>query len=129
MLWRCHWSRLDRTLRLLPIIMTASGLRRLDSVRSEMQTGDPRLGNHAHHIEGVHPGGLRRTLRVYAARHRDRGGGRPPLDSSLGRPTDWIHVAYGYGLFTGGLGARYVAEGRGCTVIPGLQRMTERQCV
>src|SRR6478752_3624983 len=35
-----------------------------------------------------------------------------------GRPGDRVHVAYGYGLFTGGLGAHYGAEALGCTVIP-----------
>jgi phenylacetate-CoA ligase len=44
-----------------------------------------------------------------------------------GRPGDRIHVAYGYGLFTGGLGAHYGAEKLGCTVIPVSGGMTERQ--
>jgi len=35
-----------------------------------------------------------------------------------GRPGDMTHVAYGYGLFTGGLGAHYGAEMLGCTVVP-----------
>ena len=35
-----------------------------------------------------------------------------------GKPSDMVHVAYGYGLFTGGLGAHYGAEKMGCTVIP-----------
>lgn len=43
------------------------------------------------------------------------------------RPTDKVHVAYGYGLFTGGLGAHYGAERLGCTVIPMSGGMTERQ--
>jgi len=43
------------------------------------------------------------------------------------RPTDRVHVAYGYGLFTGGLGAHYGAEALGCTVIPVSGGMTERQ--
>ena len=38
-----------------------------------------------------------------------------------------VHVAYGYGLFTGGLGAHYGAERLGCTVIPMSGGMTERQ--
>ncbi len=38
-----------------------------------------------------------------------------------------VHVAYGYGLFTGGLGAHYGAEKLGCTVIPISGGMTERQ--
>jgi phenylacetate-CoA ligase len=44
-----------------------------------------------------------------------------------GRPGDLVHVAYGYGLFTGGLGAHYGAEKLGCTVIPISGGMTERQ--
>ena len=44
-----------------------------------------------------------------------------------GRPGDIVHVAYGYGLFTGGLGAHYGAEKLGCTVIPMSGGMTERQ--
>ncbi|NJP34442.1 phenylacetate--CoA ligase PaaK [Micromonospora thermarum] len=44
-----------------------------------------------------------------------------------GRPGDRVHVAYGYGLFTGGLGAHYGAEELGCTVIPVSGGMTERQ--
>ncbi|WP_433716607.1 phenylacetate--CoA ligase PaaK [Nocardia sp. CA-084685] len=43
------------------------------------------------------------------------------------RPTDTVHVAYGYGLFTGGLGAHYGAERLGCTVIPMSGGMTDRQ--
>ena len=38
-----------------------------------------------------------------------------------------MHVAYGYGLFTGGLGAHYGAERLGCTVVPVSGGMTERQ--
>jgi phenylacetate-CoA ligase len=44
-----------------------------------------------------------------------------------GRAGDKVHVAYGYGLFTGGLGAHYGAEALGCTVIPVSGGMTERQ--
>jgi phenylacetate-CoA ligase len=44
-----------------------------------------------------------------------------------GRPGDRVHIAYGYGLFTGGLGAHYGAERLGCTVIPVGGGMTERQ--
>ena len=44
-----------------------------------------------------------------------------------GRPGDRVHVAYGYGLFTGGLGAHYGAERLGCTVIPASGGMSERQ--
>lgn len=44
-----------------------------------------------------------------------------------GRPGDMLHNAYGYGLFTGGLGAHYGAERLGCTVVPMSGGMTERQ--
>ncbi|HET6857109.1 MAG TPA: phenylacetate--CoA ligase PaaK [Streptomyces sp.] len=44
-----------------------------------------------------------------------------------GRPGHKVHVAYGYGLFTGGLGAHYGAEKLGCTVIPASGGMTARQ--
>jgi len=44
-----------------------------------------------------------------------------------GRPGDIVHVAYGYGLFTGGLGAHYGAELAGCTVIPMSGGQTEKQ--
>ena len=44
-----------------------------------------------------------------------------------GRPGDMVHVAYGYGLFTGGLGAHYGAERLGCTVVPMGGGQTEKQ--
>ncbi|MDF2090787.1 phenylacetate--CoA ligase [Knoellia sp. 3-2P3] len=44
-----------------------------------------------------------------------------------GRAGDMVHVAYGYGLFTGGIGAHYGAERLGCTVVPVSGGMTERQ--
>jgi phenylacetate-CoA ligase len=44
-----------------------------------------------------------------------------------GRAGMKVHVAYGYGLFTGGLGAHYGAEAAGCTVIPMSVGQTERQ--
>src|SRR5476651_452357 len=43
------------------------------------------------------------------------------------RPGDIVHNAYGYGLFTGGLGVHYGAERLGCTVVPISGGMTERQ--
>src|SRR5262249_6169774 len=43
------------------------------------------------------------------------------------RPGDIVHNAYGYGLFTGGLGAHYGAERLGCTVVPMSGGGTERQ--
>jgi len=44
-----------------------------------------------------------------------------------GRRGDMVHVAYGYGLFTGGLGAHYGAERLGCTVVPMSGGQTEKQ--
>jgi phenylacetate-CoA ligase len=44
-----------------------------------------------------------------------------------GRRGDMVHVSYGYGLFTGGLGAHYGAERLGCTVIPMSGGQTEKQ--
>ena len=44
-----------------------------------------------------------------------------------GRAGDMVHVAYGYGLFTGGLGAHYGAERLGCTVVPMGGGQTEKQ--
>ena len=49
------------------------------------------------------------------------------IRASGGRPGDIAHIAYGYGLFTGGLGAHYGAERLGCTVVPISGGMTERQ--
>src|ERR1700689_3351250 len=44
-----------------------------------------------------------------------------------GRAGDIVHIAYGYGLFTGGLGAHYGAERLGCTVVPVSGGQTEKQ--
>jgi phenylacetate-CoA ligase len=49
------------------------------------------------------------------------------IRASGGRAGDIVHVVYGYGLFTGGLGAHYGAERLGCTVVPVSGGMTERQ--
>lgn len=49
------------------------------------------------------------------------------IQAAGGRPGDIMHNAYGYGLFTGGLGAHYGAEKLGCTVVPISGGMTERQ--
>lgn len=49
------------------------------------------------------------------------------IHASGGRAGDIVHVAYGYGLFTGGLGAHYGAERLGCTVIPMSGGQTEKQ--
>ncbi|GAA0479962.1 phenylacetate--CoA ligase PaaK [Streptomyces sp. NPDC046215] len=49
------------------------------------------------------------------------------LRAAGARPGHKVHIAYGYGLFTGGLGAHYGAERLGCTVIPASGGMTARQ--
>ncbi|TWP37926.1 phenylacetate--CoA ligase PaaK [Leekyejoonella antrihumi] len=49
------------------------------------------------------------------------------LRAAGARPGDVVHVAYGYGLFTGGLGAHYGAEKLGCTVVPMSGGQTEKQ--
>jgi len=49
------------------------------------------------------------------------------IQAAGGRAGDKVHVAYGYGLFTGGLGAHYGAERLGCTVIPMSGGQTEKQ--
>src|SRR5918911_1162918 len=66
---------------------------------------------------GVHPDDCRTWASLMARSIRAAGG----------RPGDVVHVAYGYGLFTGGLGAHYGAEALGCTVVPVSGGMTERQ--
>ncbi len=53
--------------------------------------------------------------------------GARSIRAAGGRPGDMVHVAYGYGLFTGGLGAHYAAERLGCTVIPMGGGQTEKQ--
>nr|MCH9844865.1 phenylacetate--CoA ligase [Alphaproteobacteria bacterium] len=49
------------------------------------------------------------------------------IRASGGKKGDIVHIAYGYGLFTGGLGAHYGAEKLGCTIIPLSGGMTARQ--
>jgi phenylacetate-CoA ligase len=49
------------------------------------------------------------------------------IHAAGGRPGMKVHIAYGYGLFTGGLGAHYGAESLGCTVIPMSGGQTEKQ--
>ncbi len=53
--------------------------------------------------------------------------GARSMRASGTRPGDVVHIAYGYGLFTGGLGAHYAAERLGCTVVPVSGGMTQRQ--
>ena len=53
--------------------------------------------------------------------------GARSIRAAGGRAGDICHVAYGYGLFTGGLGAHYAAERLGCTVIPMSGGQTEKQ--
>ncbi len=59
-----------------------------------------------------------RTWSSLVARSIHAGGGRSGMK---------VHIAYGYGLFTGGLGAHYGAEALGCTVIPMSGGQTEKQ--
>jgi phenylacetate-CoA ligase len=49
------------------------------------------------------------------------------IRASGGKPGDIVHIAYGYGLFTGGLGAHYGAERLGCTVVPMSGGQTQKQ--
>jgi phenylacetate-CoA ligase len=49
------------------------------------------------------------------------------IHAAGGRAGHTVHIAYGYGLFTGGLGAHYGAERLGCTVVPASGGMTSRQ--
>ena len=49
------------------------------------------------------------------------------IHAAGGRAGDIVHVAYGYGLFTGGLGAHYGAERLGCTVVPMSGGQTDKQ--
>lgn len=49
------------------------------------------------------------------------------IHAAGGRPGMRVHIGYGYGLFTGGLGAHYGAEALGCTVVPASSGHTDRQ--
>lgn len=69
------------------------------------------------------------TVVGYTARDIDAWAGlvARSIRAAGGRAGDVVHVSYGYGLFTGGLGAHYGAERLGCTVIPVSVGQTERQ--
>jgi len=69
------------------------------------------------------------TVVGYTARDLDNWAGlvARSIRAAGGKPGDIVHVAYGYGLFTGGLGAHYGAERLGCTVIPMSGGQTEKQ--
>ena len=69
------------------------------------------------------------TVVGYTARDIDTWAGlvARSMRAAGARAGDIVHVAYGYGLFTGGLGAHYGAEKLGCTVVPVSGGMTERQ--
>ena len=69
------------------------------------------------------------TVVGYTARDLDVWSGlvARSIRAAGGRAGDVVHIAYGYGLFTGGLGAHYGAERLGCTVIPMSGGQTERQ--
>src|ERR1700740_1514470 len=71
----------------------------------------------------------RPTVVGYTARDIDTWAGvmARSIRAAGGRPGHIIHVAYGYGLFTGGLGAHYGAERLGATVVPVSGGLTERQ--
>jgi phenylacetate-CoA ligase len=69
------------------------------------------------------------TVVGYTARDLDLWAGlvARSIRAAGGRAGDMVHVAYGYGLFTGGLGAHYGAERLGCTVVPMSGGQTEKQ--
>jgi len=69
------------------------------------------------------------TVVGYTARDIDTWAGlmARSIRAAGGRPGDIVHVAYGYGLFTGGLGAHYGAERLGCTVVPMSGAQTAKQ--
>ncbi len=69
------------------------------------------------------------TVVGYTARDLDLWSGlvARSIRAAGGQAGDVVHIAYGYGLFTGGLGAHYGAERLGCTVIPVSAGQTERQ--
>ncbi|MFV3077383.1 phenylacetate--CoA ligase PaaK [Niveispirillum fermenti] len=71
----------------------------------------------------------RPTVVGYTARDLENWAGlvARSIHAAGGRRGDKVHVAYGYGLFTGGLGAHYGAEKLGCTVIPMSGGQTEKQ--
>jgi phenylacetate-CoA ligase len=71
----------------------------------------------------------RPTVVGYSARDIDTWAGvmARSLHAGGARPGDVVHNAYGYGLFTGGLGAHYGAERLGCTVVPMSGGFGERQ--
>lgn len=73
-------------------------------------TGKPTVVGYTKQDLKVWAGVVARSLRAAGVKHSDR-----------------VHVAYGYGLFTGGLGAHYGAEELGCTVIPMSGGQTEKQ--
>lgn len=69
------------------------------------------------------------TVVAYTRRDIDNWAGlvARSLRAAGARPGDMVHIAYGYGLFTGGLGAHYGAERLGCTVVPMSGGQTSRQ--
>ena len=73
-------------------------------------TGQPTVVGYTKEDIGMWSGVVARSIRA--------AGGRPGMK---------VHIAYGYGLFTGGLGAHYGAEALGCTVIPMSGGQTEKQ--
>src|SRR5207244_10494593 len=121
--------------------LTPSSLTRLDDLaRFPLTTKDDLRANYPFRMFAVPPEQIRRihassgttgkpTVVGYTQRDLDTWADvvARSIRAAGGRPGDRIHVAYGYGLFTGGLGAHYGAERLGCTVIPISGGMTERQ--
>ena len=75
-------------------------------------TGKPVVVGYTRNDIDTWSGVVARSIRAAGGTHRDK-----------------IHVAYGYGLFTGGLGAHYGGELMGCTVIPMSGGQTEKQAL
>ena len=102
--------------------------------------GRPAPALSVRHVRRAAPGGGRASTRPPAppasppwsatpdaTSRSGRRSARAAIRASGGRAGDIVHVVYGYGLFTGGLGAHYGAERLGCTVVPMSGGMTERQ--
>ncbi|HUZ74319.1 MAG TPA: phenylacetate--CoA ligase PaaK [Stellaceae bacterium] len=121
--------------------VSPDSLRRLDDLaRFPFTTKDDLRANYPFGMFAVPPAQIARlhassgttgkpTVVGYTARDLDTWSDlvARSIRASGGRPGMKVHVAYGYGLFTGGLGAHYGAERLGCTVIPVSGGMTERQ--
>jgi phenylacetate-CoA ligase len=111
-----------------------------DLARFPVTTKDDLRDNYPHGMFAIPPADVRRihassgttgqpTISGYSDADLDIWAGlmARSIRAAGGRPGDVVHVAYGYGLFTGGLGAHYGAERLGCTVIPASGGVTGRQ--